>query len=280
MLREMSVVVTGASGFLGKRVVEALLIRSVNVYPVARTLEAGIFHVENYDQAPLADVLIHLAEDPNRARVNAAGTEYEKEVLRTLAVLLNKGYKTVVYASSALLYGDRCVARHGVNDPVEVVDTYTNVKRQAELAVLRHERGVVVRLANLYGPGMSGTNVVSKILGQLDSASPMQVWDDSPIRDVLWVDDAAAGIVNIALHAEKSGIFNLGSGEGTSIAALAQLAMKLSGQESRTLEATNPGNGSSVLVLDIDQTTRIWGWQPRVTLHEGLSKLIENGSHV
>jgi UDP-glucose 4-epimerase len=272
----MRVVVTGASGFLGQHVTDVFRKKSIDICPVARTPGVGIFHVQSYDQSPLADVLVHLAEDANRARVNDSGNEYKEFTLSTLDTLLKKGYKKVLYASSAILYGDKSASPHQEDNELVVVDTYTSVKSLAEKAVLGHDCGIVIRLSNIYGPGMSSENVLSKILGQLDVSTPMQVWDDRPVRDMLWVDDAAVAIADIAIHSNKSGLYNLGSGVGTSVEAMARLAMRINGQQGRLLEANNSGVGSSELVLDIEKTKRIWGWQPHVTMHEGLRKLIEN----
>lgn len=268
-----TIVVTGAAGFLGKAIVRCLRLCNVNVIPVTRSGAMDYCRVTDYSETPHADILIHLAEDSNRHRVNAAGKVYEDSARNTLAALLAKQYAHVVYASSAVLYGDVEATPRKVNDATQVVDTYTRVKHHSEIAVRTSESGLVVRLSNLYGPGMDEGNVLGTILKQIPGEGVLRVWDDTPIRDFLWVEDAAEGIVKMALS-DKSGIYNLGSGVGTSVFSLAKLALDLCGQPDRQIEASNPSSRLSCLTLDITETKRVWGWQPAVSLPQGLQRLI------
>ena len=74
----MKVIVTGASGFLGDRVVKKLLIRGIDVCAVARRplKYSNSVVVDNYLDTPKGDILIHLAENPDRAQVNKIGLAY------------------------------------------------------------------------------------------------------------------------------------------------------------------------------------------------------------
>lgn len=272
-MHKPTVVVTGAAGFLGKAIVRCLRLCNVDLIPVSRTGMMDYYRVTDYSETPHADILIHLAEDSNRNRVNAAGRAYEDSVCNTLDLLLAKKYAHVVYVSSAVLYGDTDDKPHKSNDATQVVDTYTRVKHHAEIAVLTSENGLVVRLSNLYGPGMDEGNVLGTILKQIPGEGALRVWDDAPIRDFLWVEDAAEGIVKMALS-DKAGIYNLGSGVGTSVFSLAKLALDLCGQPDRQIEASNPSSRLSCLTLDITETERAWGWQPAVSLPQGLQRLI------
>lgn len=273
-MRKPTVVVTGATGFLGRAIVRCLRLSNANIIPVTRSGAMDHYRVSDYRETPHADVLIHLAEDSNRSRVNAAGKVYEDSARNTLEVLLTKRYAHVVYASSAVLYGDTDATPHRSDDATHVVDTYTRVKHYAETAVMTNESGVVVRLANLYGVGMDEGNVLGTILEQIPGKGALQVRDDTPIRDFLWVEDAAEGIARMALG-DKKGIYNLGSGVGTSIFSLAKLALDLGGQPDRQIEASNPSSRLSCLALDITDTIRVWGWQPTVGLQQGLQRLID-----
>jgi UDP-glucose 4-epimerase len=267
-----SVVVTGASGFLGAAVVRACLGARAEVIPVARQAVHGAVRVRSYSEAPRADVLIHLAEDNDRARVAASGAAYEAAAFQTLQALLEKGYGRVVYASSAVLYGGRASSPRKPSDPVHVVDAYTRVKRSSEEAVIG-SRGVVARLANLYGAGMSENNVLSTILRQIPGTAPLEVMDEQPVRDFVWIDDAAAAFAAMALRAGKPGIYNVGSGRGVSVSALARAALALAGENDRGVISTRPGEMSS-LVLDVAETAAQWQWRPTTPLEEGLARLI------
>ena len=72
-----------------------------------------------------------------------------------------------------------------------------------------------MRPANIYGPGMSKNNVLSTILQQIPGMGKLEVMDTNPVRDFIWVEDAAEGIVALALSIFKDGnkcaLFNLGT---------------------------------------------------------------------
>ena len=110
-----------------------------------------------------------------------------------------------------MLYGDTDIYAHRPNDPIQSNDAYTRVKRQSEMAVLKLPTGIVVRPANIYGPGMSKNNVMSAILQQIPGIGKLEV-RIQPVRDFIWVEDAAEGIVALALSIFKDGnnaVFNL-----------------------------------------------------------------------
>ena len=277
----MKVVITGASGFLGGYVLR-LLYKYENVEAIAVTRKniAGWFTVSDYSESPVGDVLIHLAEDNDRAHVAKSGKAYELEVIKTIAALLAKGYRRVIYASSSVLYGDEEFHAHSPNDPIQSNDTYTRVKQQSELAVLKTHGGLVVRLANIYGPGMSKNNVISAILRQIPGEGRLEVMDKTPVRDFIWVEDAAEGIVALALSNynvnNRSALFNLGTGIGTSIGSLAELALDVAEQPERLVYANNVSERQSSLILDFSDTTSACGWQPKTSLRQGLTKILQN----
>jgi UDP-glucose 4-epimerase len=270
----VTVVVTGASGFLGRAVVRALAQRSgVRVQPVSRQPIADGLRVHSYAETPHGDVLIHLAEEADRQKVAALGAAYQSAAVHTVAELLGRSYARVVYASSALLYGDASSRPHMPDDPVAVTDAYTRLKHTAEQAVLESSSGVVARLSNIYGPGMSSRNVISTILGQIPGSGPLTVMDTTSVRDFLWVDDAADAFVELATATTAHGIFNVATSVGTSIGDVARLALEIAGETGREIVATRTGGASTIIADDV-RMTREFGWKARVGLRDGLAYLL------
>lgn len=267
------VVVTGGSGFLGRHVCR-ILASSFEVVPVSRRAVADIETtvVGNYMNAPDGDVLIHLAELNHRGRAEAAGESYRQLALSTLERLVAKPFSHVIYASSGAVYNDTALGPRRTQDPVTATDVYTRTKIDAEQIVVG-ARGTVLRLGNLFGPRMSPDTVVAVILDQVPGSGPLRVRDDRPVRDYLWVEDAAVGFFKVMTH-PAGGVFNLGTGVGTSVRGLAESALRAVGESGRSVEATHPSGRRSTVVLDISKTRSDLDWQPSVTVDEGLRRLI------
>ena len=279
MQSKVKVVVTGASGFLGKQIAHNLRMHNqLEVVAVTRKKLEGWFIVNDYSETPEGDFLIHLAENSNREIVNKLGTFYELENQIMLKSILKNSYKNVIYISSALLYGDKSDVPHLVSDELIIGDTYSKIKRNSELSVLDSSGGVVVRASNLYGIGMSDANVVNKIFSQIPGKGPLKIINDKPIRDFLYIQDAVSGIISLLiyyLNHSGGGIYNLGTGIGTSIRSLASLSLKMAGESHRIIESESVSNANSCLVVNCNETTKICGWKPNVKLSEGISNIIE-----
>ncbi len=285
-----TIIITGAAGFLGRAVVEALehekSTADLAIIPVSRRTIDGCVQVPSYDAVPEGDVLIHLAGESDRARANALGAAYERESARALDVLLRKNYAKVIFASSAVLYGDQKGLLHPVTDPVTANDSYSRAKLEGERMVLGDSQNpipgrLVVRLANLYGQGMASSTVMATILRQAREKpnKPLEIFDDKPVRDFLWIQDAASAIAKMALQYKVAkgnhGLYNLGSGIGVSVGEIARLALALAGHPERPIVATKPSGRFSALMLDITATKADWAWEPKVSLAQGVGRLIK-----
>ena len=271
----MKIVVTGSSGFVGQAVVRELLARDVDVLGVCRRKfdsDLPLMTISDYSDTPVGDVLIHLAGERDLATAEEKGEAYQKHALDLFANLIGKGFDRIIYGSSAQVYGDKENYPRNPNESVLPVNIYTQTKLACEQLILK-TRGVSARLANLYGPGMASNNVISDILKQIPGNNPIQVRDDSPLRDFLWVEDAARGLADMAL-ASDLGVFNLGSGKGVSIGELLRQVLSLAGQSDREIQVLRPSKKPSNLTLDISLTTKTFGWLPKVELAEGLKRLI------
>lgn len=273
-----TVVITGAAGFLGRALGKIAADSGHRVVAVSRRPIAGMTQVDDYRRTPGGDVLIHLAEEPDRAVVNRLGDTYVRQVRETVEALARHRYQRVIYASSAAVYGDQRGSPCGIDLKIAASDAYSQAKLSNEGVVLDSE-GVVLRLSNLFGPGMSENNVISDILRQVPGDGPVVVRDDQPVRDYLWVADAAT-VFNMMIANHYCGLLNVGSGIGSSVRTIAQLALGLVQQGTREILASVPGARPSTNVLDISRTTELLGWTPAYSLRAGLAHLLthRNGS--
>jgi UDP-glucose 4-epimerase len=245
----------------------------IEVMGTSRQSRPGIVQVSSYADAPGGDVLVHLAEVSDRSLANSKGLAYQQACRATVEILLRKKYERVVYASSAVLYGDQNDNLCKIDDPIHVVDTYTRVKCESE-QMLREKKGVIARIVNLYGPGMASGNVMSTILNQVLLDGPIHVLDVNPIRDFLWIEDAASALEVMSLGS-ATGVFNVGTGQGTSVLQLATSVINASRQFNRAIESKTQVNKRSHLVVDISETINHFGWRPTTSLERGIQVLVD-----
>jgi len=270
-----SVVVTGASGFIGCRLVRELrATNSFEVIAVSRTeTDKSYFHVTDYDETPSGDILIHLAEQSDRLVVNSSTNVVMIDAEKTLDCLLKKKYKKIIYCSSSVVYGDLASSPFKEEDHAEPYDTYSMMKVNNEHKVI-NVGGIVVRFSNVIGRGMSKNNVLSDILSQISENGPLYVQNDKPIRDFVAVHDVVAALIKLVVSG-TSGVYNVGSGVGVSIKELAELALKIVLKQKTVVKSIKEITTSSYNVVDINKMKNKYNWTPQFSLQSSIEELLK-----
>jgi len=275
-MQKLKIIVTGASGFIGSHLVNYLA-RKKNVEVVALSRKQTSFtnRVMDYADSPEGDVLIHLAESNSNETFLDSG----KSSFNTIEVLSSKRYQRIIYISSAVLYGDNSSNIHSPTDKIFLNTQYSKTKFYSENIILGNSNGIVLRLANVYGPNMAKISVLGEIFEQLPKKEDLEVRDENAIRDFIWIEDVVQGISKVALSdlnfEKQSQIYNLGTGIGTSIGYLARLTLDLSGQSERLIVSKSRDLEKSVVILDYSETTRIFGWKPKTSIQTGIKKILK-----
>ncbi len=138
---------------------------------------------------------------------------------------------------------------------------------------------------NLYGPGdnfnLQTSHVIPALIRKSIEArergeTELPVWGDgSPTRELLYVEDAADGIVTAAEKYNGPEPVNLGSGYEISIKDLVELIARQTGFEGRIVWQTDRPNGQPRRGLDVRRAREYFGWQARVPFEEGMRRTIE-----
>ncbi len=264
-------IITGATGFVGAALTGYLATKNIEVIAVSRQRKSGVHYVSSYLDCPPGDMVIHLGEESDRHKANNLGAEYEASAIETTAFLSDAFSGNIIYASSAVVYGDKNSEPNKEDDSVAATDIYSHIKLRNERVVTEHA-GSVLRLSNLYGKGMATNNVLSDIISQLDKPGVVTVRDASPVRDFLFIDDLLAAILALVLE-PTPGVFNVGSGQGCSIRQLAELLLELTGQADREIISVQPLDSHSVNTLDISKIQQSVGWRPAAAMNQNLSQL-------
>jgi UDP-glucose 4-epimerase len=278
------IVVTGGSGFLGRAVVNELAKSGQVVTRVTRREHApqsGVADLKIVDYRNLPEkmeqsILIHAGEPADIGAAQAAGEGHMREVEGLLDTLLARRFARVVYISSAAVYGEDLQAPRRPDEPISPCGIYARGKASCEAKVLARG-GAVVRLSNLFGPGMARNTLIGDLLAQIPGRDPLRLRDDRPVRDYVFVMDAARAVAACATR-PVSGVVNVGSGVGTSAGSLARIMLDMAGETERPVVATAASDRPSHLVLDISQTKTKLDWQPQVSLADGLNSMIKSAA--
>jgi len=270
----LSVVVTGASGFVGSALVKKLKsVHGIKVIPVSRSgIDGSHISVHDYRDTPAGDVLVHLAENPDRFCVNNAGEDYINESEMILDAMISKGYSKIIYCSSAVVYSDAGNVPYTEESPVFSEDDYTRLKLNNEQRVI-NVGGIVVRLANIIGLGMAKNNVLSDIIFQLHEDGPISVRNDRPVRDFIWLDDVIDALEILILEG-RVGVFNIGTGVGISIREMAETVLNVAGKNNGAVKSLAVSPPSSYNVVDIGKMRSTYGWSPKLTLEQSIEFMV------
>ena len=262
------IVVTGASGFVGQALLSVLGPQGVRVTALTRDRHSNLATAADRARTSISEaaVLVHLAQ-----RRDPSGP-VDNDEIALCRILAEKPWRHIVYASSALVYGDRDGHPRRPQEPVSPVSHYARAKLACE-RIFSNAGGTSLRLTNLYGPGMGKNTVIADILRQIPGEGPLRLHDPTPVRDFLWIDDAARCIA-AACRTMPGGVLNAGKGHGVAVADVARLALALAGEDSRPLIAENAGHRRSILTLDISETCSKLGWSREIDLAAGLAILL------
>jgi len=133
---------------------------------------------------------------------------------------------------------------------------------------------LVFRLSNIYGPYQDWKtmpNLLPQIISQAFINKKIEVWNFDPIRDYIYVGDVVEAIIK-ALHSDKTGVFNLGTGVGTCVGEVVTKIANLT--DAKVTSLNKPVSGPTRVICNINKIKSKLGWEPSITLDEGIKKTI------
>jgi len=304
-LQSKKVLVTGAAGFIGSHLVDRLVEEGAEVVAIDNLKDGYLsnlaqhsneieFHKTDVRELEAlkkvmedVDVVFHLAANANVPySVENPMYDFESNALGTFNVLkssLDLGVESVIYASSAAVYGEPVYVPMDEKHPLNPISPYGASKLAGERLGLAyyHTYGLkftALRIFNTYGERQRRYvmfDFLKKLTGNPKRLEVLGTGEQ--IRDFCYVGDCVEAFI---LAAEKSvavgDVFNIAGGNPTSIRDLAYLIVKILGLDGRT-EIVFTGKswkGDIVqLYADISKIRRKLGFDPKVRLEEGILRL-------
>jgi UDP-glucose 4-epimerase len=198
----------------------------------------------------------------------------------------------IVFASTRQIYGRPDHLPVDERHPLRPVDVNGINKLAGEFYHrLYHDvyelPACVLRLTNTYGPRMRIKDARQTFVGVwirlILEGQPFEVWGGEQLRDFTYVDDCVEALLLAAVLPEAAGqVFNLGGCEATSLVDLARLLVELNGR-GQFVQREFPAERKRIDIgdyyADDALIRRTLGWQPKVTLRDGLSRTLEFFRH-
>ncbi len=302
----MRVLITGAAGFLGSHLCDRFRQEGHSVVAMdnyitgtpenlAHLLGDG-FELVQHDVTEFVHVsgeldgVLHFASP-------ASPTDYLELPIQTLKVGSLGTHKVIglakaknarfLLASTSEVYGDPLVhpqpeSYWGNVNPIGPRGVYDEAKRFAEALTMAYRRahGVdtrIVRIFNTYGPRMrpGDGRVVSNFIVQALRREPITVYGDGgQTRSFCYVEDEVEGIFRL-FASDVSEPINIGNPREFTVSELAELVLELTGSSSEIRYLPLPEDDPRTRKPDITRARELLGWQPEISLREGLSRTIE-----
>lgn len=303
----MRVVVSGGAGFIGSHLCRRLLDRGDQVVVLDNLITGSLENladltsrdgfefvehdVSNYTEVDgSVDAVMHLASPASPKdfsqipikilKANGMGSH------RLLGLALAKQARFVL-ASTSEVYGDplthpQSESYWGNVNPIGTRSMYDESKRFAEALAFSYHRhhglGIgIVRTFNTYGPGMKldDGRVIGNFIVQALQNEPLTLHGDgTQTRSFCYLDDQVDGYVAM-LDSDSTGPVNIGNPVEMTILELAELILDMTCSSSSLVKLPLPADDPVRRCPDVSLAKIELGWEPKVSLHDGLTKTIE-----
>lgn len=302
----MRILVTGAAGFLGSHLTDRLLADGHSVVGVDNLSTGSLENLAHLSHEPRFrfeeqdicqpfdlgrfDYVFNFASPASppeylrlgleTLRVGSVGVENALKI----AAQHNAGF---LHASTSECYGDplehpQRESYWGNVNPVGPRSVYDESKRFAEAMVMAYNRsrGVnthMVRIFNTYGPRLAPSDgrVISNFIMQALRNEPLTIYGDGKqTRSFCYVNDLIEGILSLSRSDEHLPV-NIGNPDEFTILECAQAVLEVTGSKSELRFEDLPEDDPTRRQPDITRARTLLGWEPRITLKEGLEKSLE-----
>jgi dTDP-glucose 4,6-dehydratase len=300
------VVITGAAGFIGSHLAEALLDRDCTVVGIDNFLTGDVANISRlvnrdftfikhdvtnyiYIDGPV-DFVLHWASPASpidylelpipTLKVGALGTH------KALGLALAKKARFVL-ASTSEVYGDplehpQKETYWGNVNPIGPRGVYDEAKRFAEAMTVAYHRyhgldAKIVRIFNTYGPRMranDGRAVPAFISQALRNDDVTVFGDGTQTRSFTYISDLVDGILRL-MDSDVNDPVNIGNPTEMTIEQIARTIITMTGATSKIVYKPLPTDDPKVRQPDITRARALLRWEPKVPLEQGLVKTIE-----
>jgi dTDP-glucose 4,6-dehydratase/UDP-glucuronate decarboxylase len=309
------ILIAGGAGFIGSNLSKKFLDEGHEVIVVDNLVSSSESNIEDLKQnsnfkfinhdvtTPLpndltAEAVFHLASpaSPNHhSRISYHALPMETMMVNTLGTLellkfAQKNNAKFLFASTSEAYGDPLEHPQKEEYRGNVSTTgpravYDEAKRFGETitSYFWRDKGVdarIVRIFNTYGPNMhkDDLRMISRFIAQALANEPITIFGDgSQTRSLCYIDDLIEGLSRLMFYNNTKGeVVNLGNPEEHTVFEYAEMVKKITGSTSEIVHTEDlPKDDPLRRCPDIEKAKNLLSWEPKVSLEDGLMKMIE-----
>ncbi|MED6108047.1 UDP-glucuronic acid decarboxylase 2 [Stylosanthes scabra] len=304
--RRKRIVVTGGAGFVGSHLVDRLIERGDSVIVIDNMFTGRKENLLHHLRNPNFELIRHDVVEPILLEVDqiyhlacpASPVHYKYNPVKTIKTnvmgtlnmlgLAKRINARFLLTSTSEVYGDplqhpQVETYWGNVNPIGVRSCYDEGKRVAETLSMDYHRGAgievrIARIFNTYGPRMSidDGRVVSNFVAQALRKEPMTVYGDGKqTRSFQFVSDLVEGLMRL-MEGDHVGPFNLGNPGEFTMLELAQVVQETIDKNAKIEFRPNTEDDPHKRKPDISRAKELLGWQPTVSLREGLPRMVSD----
>ena len=311
-LKGKKVLVTGAGGFVGSHLVEALLKSDYQVKAFVHYNSRNDWGwLEDLNQNDLKNIQVITGDlrDGDAVRKSVKGQDLvfhlgaligipysyvnpadvvETNVKGTLNILLaglDYRIEKIIHTSTSEVYGTAQYIPIDEAHPINPQSPYAASKASADYLALSFNLSydlpiAIIRPFNIYGPRQSARSIIPNIIIQAMSGNLVKIGSPYPTRDFTFVSDAVEGFIRLAECDEAGGgVVNLGFGNEVSVKELVKLVSRQIGEKlviKKEKERIRPKKSEvERLICDSTKAKRLFAWNPKIGIDEGIGETID-----